>query len=376
MDDGRADFLVVGGGIAGASAAAWLARRGRTIVLERESQPGYHATGRSAALYTEHYGNATVRALTRASGRFLKAPPAGFAEHPVLTPRGLLFLAQPGQMAALAELEKQMRAAGADPRALAWPQAMARVPILSPDYGAAALLDPDAMDIDVHGLMQGYLRSFRGAGGTLVCEAEVTALDHSGGTWTATTTRGRFAAPVVINAAGAWADSLAGLAGLPPLAVAPLRRSLAIVAAPQGATVSDWPMVNDVEEQFYLKPDAGRLLLSPGDETPSPACDAQPDDLDLAIAVDRVEQATTLKVRRILQRWAGLRSFAPDRTPVAGFDPLAQGFFWLAGQGGYGIQTSAALGPFAAALAAGEEPPAEVIAEGADAGALSPGRLR
>ena len=376
MEEHRADFLVIGGGIAGVSAAAWLARRGRTIVLERESQPGYHATGRSAALYTEHYGNAAVRALTRASGRFLKAPPTGFTEHPVLTPRGLLFLARSDQRAALAALENEMREAGAAPKALTWPEATALVPILSPGYGAAALLDPDAMDIDVHGLLQGYLRAFRRAGGRLVPDAGVAALDRSGGMWIAATSRERFAAPVLIDAAGAWADDLAALAGLPPLAIAPLRRSLATVAAPEGLPISDWPMVNDVEERFYIKPDAGRLLLSPGDETPSPACDAQADDLDIALAVDRVERATVLKVRRILRSWAGLRSFAPDRTPVVGFDPLAEGFFWLAGQGGYGIQTSAALGPLAAALAAGERPPAEIAAEGIEVAALSPARLR
>jgi D-arginine dehydrogenase len=376
MDEGRADFLVIGGGIAGASVGAWLAPRGRTILLERESQPGYHATGRSAALYTEHYGNAAVRALTRASGRFLKAPPASFAEHPLLTPRGLLFLARSDQTAALGALETEMRAAGAEPRALAWREAVMRVPILSPDYGEAALLDPEAMDIDVHGLLQGYLRAFRGVGGTLVCDAEVIALDRSGGTWKATTARGRFAAPVVINAAGAWADAVAELAGVPALSIAPLRRTLASVAAPEGIAVSGWPMVNDVEEQFYWKPDAGRLLLSPGDETPAPACDAQAEEMDIAIAVDRVERATMMKVRRILQRWAGLRSFAPDRTPVVGFDPLADGFFWLAGQGGYGIQTSAALGPLAASLAAGDAPPGEAAAEGVNAAALSPARLR
>jgi D-arginine dehydrogenase len=376
MDEGRADFLVIGGGIAGASVGAWLAPRGRTILLERESQPGYHATGRSAALYTEHYGNAAVRALTRASGRFLKTPPAGFAEHPLLTPRGLLFLARSDQTATLGALETEMREAGAEPRALAWREAVMRVPILSPDYGEAALLDPEAMDIDVHGLLQGYLRAFRGVGGTLVCDAEVIALDRSGGTWKATTARGRFAAPVVINAAGAWADAVAELAGVPALSIAPLRRTLASVAAPEGIAVSGWPMVNDVEEQFYWKPDAGRLLLSPGDETPAPACDAQAEEMDIAIAVDRVERATMMKVRRILQRWAGLRSFAPDRTPVVGFDPLADGFFWLAGQGGYGIQTSAALGPLAASLAAGDAPPGEAAAEGVNAAALSPARLR
>ena len=195
-----------------------------------------------------------MRALTRASGRFLKAPPVGFAEHPLLTPRGLLFLARSDQTATLGALETEMREAGAEPRALAWREAVMRVPILSPDYGEAALLDPEAMDIDVHGLLQGYLRAFRGVGGTLVCDAEVIALDRSGGTWKATTARGRFAAPVVINAAGAWADAVAELAGVPALSIAPLRRTLASVAAPEGIAVSGWPMVNGPWNSLMIRP--------------------------------------------------------------------------------------------------------------------------
>jgi D-arginine dehydrogenase len=376
MEQSEADFLVIGGGIAGISVGAWLAGRGRTLVLERETQPGYHATGRSAALYTEHYGNPTVRALTRASGRFLKAPPPGFAEHPILTPRGVLFVARADQIHRLAALEKEMRAAGGAARRLDWPDAMKIVPILSPDYGAAALLDAGAMDIDVHALLQGYLRALRQAGGVLVTDAEVAALQRSGGIWRAATRDRSYAAPVVINAAGAWADTIAGLAGLPPLGIAPLRRSVAVLDLPSGLEVSGWPMFHDVEEKFYAKADAGRLLISPADETPSPPCDAQAEDLDLAIAVDRLERATTLKVTRLQRRWAGLRSFAPDRTPVAGFDPLAEGFFWLAGQGGYGIQTSAALGRIAAALAEGETLPADIAGESISAADLSPARLR
>lgn len=376
MDRREADFLIVGGGIAGASAGAWLARHGRVLILERESQPGYHTTGRSAALYTEHYGNATVRALTRASGRFLKSPPPGFAEHPILSPRRLLLIARPDQMDRLAAAEEEMHAGGGTPLRLDWSEARSLVPILAPVYGAGALLDPQAMDIEVHALLQGYLRALRGAGGTLVTDAEVIGLERAHGAWQARTRAALYAAPVLINAAGAWADAIAGLAGLPPLGIAPLRRSLTTIDAPAGVDVSSWPMLNDVQEQFYVKPDAGRLLLSPADETPSPPCDAQPEDLDLALAVDRLERATTLTVTRLHRRWAGLRCFAPDRTPVAGFDPLAEGFFWLAGQGGYGIQTSAALGPIAAALSSNEGMPAEAASEGITAAKLDPARLR
>ncbi len=376
MNQGEADFLIIGGGIAGISAGAWLARRGRSIVLERESQPGYHATGRSAALYTKHYGNATIRALTRASGQFLKVPPDGFSSHPILSPRGLMFLARADQSAQLETMAEEIRSGGGPARPMTWPEAMAWVPVLAPGYGMAALLDPEASDIDVHALLQGYLRLFRGHGGVLVTDAEVMALERSRGRWHATTRAGQFAAPIAVNAGGAWVDALAALAGLPPLGVIPLRRSAMTIAAPAEAAVAGWPLVIDVEEQFYLKPDAGRLLLSPADETPSPPCDAQPEELDIALAVDRLEQATTIRVDRVLRRWAGLRSFAPDRTPIVGFDPLAEGFFWLAGQGGYGIQTSAALGRVAAALATGEEVPNDIGNEGVVSSALSPARLR
>jgi D-arginine dehydrogenase len=376
VERSQADFLIIGAGIAGLSAGAWLAPHGRTVILERESQPGYHATGRSAALYTEHYGPRAVRALTRASGRFLKAPPPGFADHRILTPRGVLFVARADQMEKLSAAEEEMRAGGGSPRRLAWSEAMAQVPVLAPSYGAGALLDPDAMDIDVHELLQGYLRAFRKSGGALVPDAEVLGLERVGPLWQAHVRGGVFCAPVLVNAAGAWADAIAGLAGLPPLNIAPLRRSVATVDAPDGLGVSRWPMLNDVEEQFYAKPDAGRLLLSPADETPSPPCDAQPDDLDLAHAVDRLERATTLRVRRLHGRWAGLRCFAPDRVPVCGFDPMAEGFFWLAGQGGYGIQTSAALGQIAGALASGRPFPPSIAAEGAAEAALAPARLR
>ncbi len=276
MDQRDVDFLIIGGGIAGISAGAWLARRGRSIVLEWESQPGYHATGRSAALYTGHYGNGTIRALTRASGTFLKAPPEGFCPDPILSPRGLMFVARADQSAKLAAMAEEIRAGGGSPRAMTWSEAMARVPVLAPAYGVAALLDPEAMDIDVHALLQGYLRVFRNHGGVLVTDAEVMALERGKGLWRATTRAGRFAAPVVINAAGAWVDVLAALAGLPPIGVTPLRRSAMTIDPPAGVAVAGWPMVSDVDEAFYLKPDAGRILLSPADETPSPPAMPRP----------------------------------------------------------------------------------------------------
>jgi D-arginine dehydrogenase len=376
MERRKAQFVIIGGGIAGISAGAWLARHGPTILLERESQPAYHSTGRSVAFYLEHYGNAVIRALTRASGKFLKTPSEGFSDHPILSPRGTLNLARADQMEDLAAAAQTIQSDGGACRFMTWPEAMAEVPVLAPDYGAGALLEPDAMDIDIHALLQSYLRMFRSDGGVLITNAEVIRLERSNGHWYATTPTMRIEAPIVVNAAGAWADMIAGLAGLPAVSITPLRRSVGVIEPPAGLVMEKWPLLNDIGEQFYVKPDAGRLLLSPADETPCPPSDVRPEDLDLALAVDRLETVTTLKVKRLLQRWAGLRSFAPDRTPVVGFDPLAEGFMWLAGQGGYGIQTSAALGRIAAALATGKELPAEIAAEGVRTGDLSPARFR
>ena len=376
MERRKAQFVIIGGGIAGISAGAWLARHGATILLERESQPAYHSTGRSVAFYLEHYGNAVIRALTRASGKFLKAPPQGFSDHPILTPRGSLNIARPDQMEELRAAAQVIESSGGRCQFLTWNEAMALVPVLAPEYGAGALLEPDAMDIDIHALLQGYLRLFRSAGGVLITDAEVTRLERTGGSWNVITPNLRIEAPIVINAAGAWADAVASLAGLSVLSVTPLRRSVAVIEPPTDLAVEKWPLLNDIGEDFYVKPDVGRLLLSPADETPTPPCDVRPEDLDLALAVDRLETATTLKVRRLLHRWAGLRNFARDRTPVVGFDPAAEGFLWLAGQGGYGIQTSAALGQLAAALASGAEIPADIAGEGVRMSDLSPARFR
>jgi D-arginine dehydrogenase len=376
MERRKAQFVIIGGGIAGISAGAWLARYGATILVERESQPAYHSTGRSVAFYLEYYGNAVIRALTRASGKFLKAPPQGFSDHPILSPRGSLNIARSDQMEELRAAAQVVASGGGRSQFLSWKEAMALVPVLAPEYGAGALLEPDAMDIDIHALLQGYLRLFRSDGGALITDAEVTGLECLEGAWEVITPNLRIEAPIVINAAGAWADTVAQLAGLPALSITPLRRSVAVIDALAGLNVEKWPLLNDVGEEFYVKPDAGRLLLSPADETPSPPCDARPEDLDLALAVDRLETATTLKPKRLLQRWAGLRSFAPDRTPVVGFDPKAEGFMWLAGQGGYGIQTSAALGRIAAALASGAEIPADIAEEGVRTADLSPARFQ
>jgi D-arginine dehydrogenase len=371
-----ADVIVVGAGIAGSAAAAHLAAGGRVVLLERESQPSYHSTGRSAALFTETYGNRAIRILTGASRAFYEAGADGFAEHPILTPRGALMFAMPGQETALEDAWTEL--SRDDPRVRRLDAAAARmlVPVLRADRVIGAIHEPDSMDIDVHALHQGYLRRFRRSGGRLVTDAEVRTLVRRAGSWTVATRAGEFAAPVVVNAAGAWADVVAGLAGLPPIGLVPMRRTVLTIASPLGIDSARWPMSLDIGENFYFKPDAGRLLVSPADETPVPPCDVQPDELDIAIAIDRLMRATTIEVPRVERKWAGLRSFVPDKTTVNGFDPLADGFFWLAGQGGYGIQTAEAMARCAASLIEAGVLPAGIGAAGLDAATLSPARFR
>ena len=371
-----ADLIVVGAGMAGAAAAAHLARDRRVVLLERERQPGYHSTGRSAALFTETYGNRAIRILTGASRTFYEAWSDGFAAHPILTPRGALMFAMPGQEAKLDAAWADLSALDPRVRRLDAAEARAMVPVLRPDHVIGAVHEADAMDIDVHELHQGYLRRLRQLGGRIVTDAEVLALGREAGSWSLTTRAGEFATPTVVNAAGAWADALAVLAGLPPIGLVPKRRTALTVAPPAQIDAAAWPMTLDVEESFYFKPDAGRLLVSPADETPMPPCDVQPDELDIAIAIDRLTRATTIEVARVERKWAGLRSFVADKTTVCGFDPLADGFFWLAGQGGYGIQTAEGMARCAAALIGGAGLPQDIAARGLDAATLSPARFR
>jgi D-arginine dehydrogenase len=371
----RVDFVVIGAGMAGVSAAAELAASGSVVIVERESAPGAHSTGRSAALYSQIYGNAPIRALSRASRAFLAAPPEGFAPAPLLQPRGTLFVALAGREAALDAWRAEPDVtAGTEPWTLE--QARARVPILAGAPLAAAAYEQDSHDVDVDALLQGYLRQFRARGGRLVPGAEAVAIERRGNRWHVTAGDRAFEADVVVNAAGAWADRVARLAGVREIGLVPKRRTALLVAAPEGHAIAAWPMVIDCEESLYFKYDAGRLLISPADETPVEPCDAQPDELDVAIAVDRYEQLTGQTVRRVLSSWAGLRSFVADRAPAIGFDPEARGFFWLCGQGGYGIQTAPAAARLAAHLATGRAPPADLVAHGVDVAALDPARLR
>lgn len=370
-----ADYLVIGGGIAGASVARWLAPHARVIVLERESQPGYHATGRSAALFMESYGNPQVRALTRASRRFFEQPPAGYSDHPLLTPRGALFVATETQREPYERHWDVLRAITSHAYRLSPDEACARVPVLRRELLFGAIHEPDAVDMDVHAIHQGFLRDLRRAGGTLVCSAEVQAIERSGADWRVHAGGISYQAPVVINAAGAWADEVARLAGVRPIGLEPRRRSAFMFAPPAGLDTHAWPLVIGADEDWYIKPDAGLLLGSPANADPVLPHDVQAEELDVALAIHRIEAMTTLTIRRPSHTWAGLRSFVPDGGLVGGFDDQAPGFFWLAAQGGYGIQTSAAMGEACAALARGLPLPDRLAEFGLTAAMLSPARL-
>ena len=368
------DFIVIGGGMAGAAAAAHLSRRGSVALLERESQVGYHSTGRSAALFSTIYGNAAVRALTRASQAFLFESPAWFTPTPLVSPRPTLFFATQAQTQALTTFRNDADIAASTQR-LDVAQASELVPAFRPDYLGGAVLEPGSADIDVAALHQGYLRHARRAGATIVLDAEATSVDRVGERWVVQTRQGRYAAPVLVNAAGAWGDEVARLAGARPVGLRPLRRTAMLIDAPRGLASAGWPAAIALDESFYFKPDGGRLLLSPADEEPSVPCDAQPEDLEVAIAVDRFEQASGARIEKVWHRWAGLRVFSADRTPVVGFDPVAEGFFWLVGQGGYGIQSAEALGRLTAALACRDGVPADLLAAGVVADHLARSRF-
>jgi D-arginine dehydrogenase len=369
------EFIVIGAGIAGTSLAYELARSSRVCLIEGESRPGLHATGRSAALFAPSYGGRAIRAITRASRSFFDRPPAGFCEHPLLKPRGCLYIARQDQCVRLHQMTDGIRASGGKVAALNAYEAQEKVPSLRREYVAEAAFDADAMDIDVNALQAGFLRGARAAGATIMVDHWVRSAQWRDGAWRIELNDGPISAPVLINAAGAWADDVAQLCGARPLGLQAMRRTAVLVDPPDGVDIRHWPAVIDADEQFYFKPEAGKLLVSPADESPIPPCDVQPEDIDVAIGIDRVQAALDIEVQRVRHRWAGLRTFSPDRAPVVGFDAHVPGFFWCAGQGGYGIQTAPAMARTAAALAMQQALPADVAAEGLAAEELSPRRL-
>lgn len=370
----RADHIVIGAGIAGSSVAFELAQHGTVLLIERESQPGYHSTGRSGALFAATYGNFAVRSLTRASRAFFECPPLDFAEGPLFKPRGLLHFGDADQVDKLDALQDELGGRTAVVRGDGQ-LALQLAPVLRPGVAVGCIWEPDAFDIEVHGLQQGYLRQVRKAGSTIWLDSPVEGISRHSSIWRVTTPKGSAEAPVIVNAAGAWADEVAALAGVQPIGLVPKRRTAVQFDPPEGARIDTWPVAIDVDETFYIKPDAGKLMASPADETPTIPCDAQPDEWDVAVTMERVLSRTSCAPRTITHRWAGLRSFVADKTPVVGFEPDVPRFFWLAAQGGYGIQTAPALARAAAALLLGGPLPRDILAEGVNEAQLSPKRL-
>ena len=362
-----ADVVVIGGGIAGLSLAARLAPRLKVVVLEGEHAPGVHASGRSVAVAHFGLGNAPVRMLTALSMSELAAHAS---VHPAL------HIARAEELDALDALEEVHRLHGCTYRRLGAAQARALLPVLREEACAAALIDHGALKLDTNAMLEAQGRTLRSHGGTLVTHAAVNSLTHDGRFWRIASAAGDFAAPVIVNAAGAWADEVARLAGAAPIGLEPRRRTVISFAAPEGVDVRPWPFTKTVGEGFYLLPEGrGALLASSMDQTPSPPCDAAAEELDIAIAADRVERATTLAIRRIAHSWAGLRSFAPDEVPVVGEAAGAPGFFWCAGQGGAGFQTAPALSRIAAAAVLGEAMPEDCAAAGLGFAQFAPARL-
>jgi D-arginine dehydrogenase len=352
MDTVDFDVVIIGAGMAGATAAAHCAWRGlKVALLEAEETAGYHSTGRSAALWILNYGPPDVRRLSGASRAFFERPPPGFAAAPLIANRPVVNLAPPDQ----AEYLRHMIEEGEGIEAISVEAVAAMVPALKPGYAVAASIERDAFDIDVASLHAGFLKSARAAGGALALRSRAGRIWHDKGRWHAQAIDGAVhRAPVLVDAAGAWGDEVAAIAGLAPIGLQPKRRT-ALIVDPGEYDCSHWPLLGDAGHTWYARPEARRkLMVSPADETDMPPHDVQPDEMDVAIAVDRMQQALDIPVNRVEHRWAGLRSFTPDRSLAIGFETAAPGFLWMIGQGGYGIQTSPAAGRLVAGLVAGE----------------------
>ena len=342
MTDTDYDIAIIGAGAAGLSCAYFLSRGAKVLVLEREDQPAYHSSGRSAAMYIEGYENPTVAALTSAGRDFFFSPPRGFTDQALLHPRGGLTVAGPNEGAKLAKYFDVWRSLCPELHEISIAQALELVPALKQSWLTGAVYDPSWYSIDVHELLSGYQKGIKANGGTILCNAEVKSLTAHDGGWQIVHHQGNSRAGLVINASGAWANHTAQLLGLPNLPLTPMRRTAVIIPAPENA--QDWPLVHTINENLYFKPESPGLMLSPQDETPSLAVDAQPEELDVALVIDQLTQIANIEVPRVLSQWAGLRTFTPDRHPVVGHDPRCPNFFWLAGLGGFGIQTSPGLG--------------------------------
>jgi D-arginine dehydrogenase len=368
------DFIVIGGGIMGVSIAAHLAQHASVRLLEMEGQAGFHATGRSAALFLQTYGNATVRALTQASRSFFYSPPPSFCPSPLVAQRSILITARTGQAETMETFIRSV--SPCDEIVMITPARAAELlPVLKTDDLMSAVYSRSPADIQVHELLQGYFRLFKARQGSFSSNARVRGLERMQDGWKVTTDQESMQGVRIINAAGAWAGEIGKLAGAQDIRLRALKRTVCLIDPPAGASLASWPMLSDLQEQYYLKPEAGMLLLSPSDETATEPCDAQADELDVAIAVDRIQSATTIEVQRVAHKWAGLRSFVDDRSPVVGYDPIQSGFFWIAALGGFGIQTAPAVSQLAASLALARPVDEHILQTGLRLEALAPERL-
>ncbi len=346
MSDTHYDIAVIGAGAAGLGIAFYLSEHAHVVVLEREEQPAYHSSGRSAAMYIEGYENPEVAELTSAGRDFFYTPPEVYTDVPLLHPRGGMTAAGPGELDALQRYLDAWQPMCPELKPISADECRERVPILKADWVTGGAFDPTWLSIDVHALLMLYQRGIKDRGGDVLTNKDVQALKRDGNRWTITTAGGSYEADIVVNAAGAWAGVIGQLAGLDGIELTPMRRTAAIIPPPENS--EDWPLVHTIGEELYFKPESPGLMICPQDETPSAPMDAFPEEMDIAVAADRFLQVADHPVERIMHQWAGLRTFAPDRRPVVGFDPRADGFFWLAGQGGFGVQTSPGLGERAA----------------------------
>ena len=369
------DFAVIGAGIAGASAAYELAEHGSVRVFEMEATAGHHSTGRSAALYTECDGLTPLRHLAMASKEFLLNPPEGFTDSPILRERGVLFVAHAADVDKLDAFYDEQRSLVPTIGRVDGAGAHELCGVLRPETIAGGVLEPDAMDIDVHALHQGFLAGLRQRGGELATSSPVVGLERLDRGWRVVTSTGSIDAGVVVNAAGAWCDVVGAMAGVRPIGLVPKRRTAFTFAAPEESDHERWPMVVDVGAEFYFRPEGPNLLASPEDQTPVPPQDIRHEEVDVALAIERIQEVTTMEIRHVRSAWAGLRSFVADNVPVVGMDPEADGFFWLAAQGGYGIMTSPAMSRTATSLITTGDMPADVTVHGVVATDLTPSRL-
>lgn len=370
----QADVIIIGAGIAGASLAWQLAGSCNVLLLEQEDSPSHHSTGRSAAIMTPYAGAELMQAASLASRAFLAAPPEGFSKAPLLSRRGVLRLTDEAGAGSLVRVCHSGQSQGRPLRLLDRAELLAQgLPLTA--KAVMGLWDDEPCDIDVDALHQGFLRGAQRRGARMLTRHAVTAMTRRGGVWKVETPAGTFDAPLVVNAAGAFASRIGKLAGALPLTIHPKRRTIAVVPVPTGSDMAHWPLIADTEVSFYIKPEGKTLMVCPSDETPAEAGDVFPEELDIAIAIDRMQQWLDIPVQRVQHSWAGLRSFFDDKDPVAGFDPLAEGLFWYAGQGGFGVQSAPALSRAAAAILLGQPVPQTLGDAGLTHTRLSPQRL-